>query len=280
MLKVGKSLHDADVLWRYLSLDKFIDLVASRSLYFSPLESYAKTDRFEGYLPRVAMDAIASISRRFRNEQLAVIETFTKKLPPEAAPNIERMRATMDEFMPSARAAYQNVVACTMVNCWYKNLHESEGMWSLYSRNGVAIRATVGSLKAAIGTDESDREIHIGAVKYVDFSDESLKPSDCLTDDGHLMGMVKRIAYAHENEVRMCLSPERDFRAHVILKPASTRVSVSLDDLLTKVVISPFAEGALEAYVRAVFGWARLDETILSKSTLGDNSEWLLDAYN
>ncbi|GAI39952.1 unnamed protein product, partial [marine sediment metagenome] len=59
-LHVGKSLRDTDVLWRYVTLDKFINLIDSRALFFAPLAWYEKTDPFEGYLPRVAMEALAS----------------------------------------------------------------------------------------------------------------------------------------------------------------------------------------------------------------------------
>lgn len=50
-LKVGKSLTDTDVLWRYLPLDKFIDFLESRTLFFTPLAWFEKTDLFEDGFP-------------------------------------------------------------------------------------------------------------------------------------------------------------------------------------------------------------------------------------
>lgn len=47
-LIVGQSLKDSDVLWRYRSLEKFVDMVSAQSLLFAPLDWYVKTDPFEG----------------------------------------------------------------------------------------------------------------------------------------------------------------------------------------------------------------------------------------
>jgi hypothetical protein len=59
------QLAGATRLWRYLSLDKLIDLLSTSELFFTPLATFAKTDPFEGYLPSIAFDAHASIFRRY-----------------------------------------------------------------------------------------------------------------------------------------------------------------------------------------------------------------------
>lgn len=62
---VSKSLPGTNRLWRYMSLDKLIDLLATSELFFTPLAWFQETDPFEGFLPAVALDADASISRKF-----------------------------------------------------------------------------------------------------------------------------------------------------------------------------------------------------------------------
>ncbi|WP_112067640.1 DUF2971 domain-containing protein [Herbaspirillum rubrisubalbicans] len=279
-LKVGKSLQDTDMLWRYMSLDKFIDLVESKTLFFAPLAWFEKTDPFEGYLPQVCMEAVASISRKFRDEHIGSVQKLAQLLPKSAGPQIEKLREDCEMHLPTMKALHKNISACLMVNCWYRSNHESEGMWGLYSRSGVAIRTSVKSLKTAILKDEKSPVIHMGAIKYIDFSDEKLKPSDCVTVDGHLMGMVKRIAYSHENEVRMYITGEREKGNLELKKPASTRISFDLESLLEAVVISPFAGASLDRSVRAICRWSGVKENIVSKSTLLDNCEYLLNAYN
>lgn len=278
-LKVGKSLNDSDVLWRYLSLDKFIDLVESKTLFFTPLAWYSKTDPFEGYMPEVGMDAMASISRKYRDQHIEAIEKLAQMLPEHAAPQIRQLRENAESHVPTMKALFKNISTCLMVNCWYRSAHESEGMWGLYSRGGVAIRTSVRALKSAIEDSEQSPVIHAGAVKYIDFADKSLKPSDCVTDDGHLMGMIKRVAYAHEHEVRMYITRERPKGSLELQEPASTRVAVDVGKLLEAVVISPFAGETIERGVRAVCKWSGVNESIVSKSNLLDNCEYLLDVY-
>jgi hypothetical protein len=278
-LKIGKSLRDADILWRYMSLDKFIDLVESKTLFFTPLAWYSKTDPFEGYAPHAVMEAMASVSRRFRDQHIEAIEKLAKILPEHAAPQIRQLRENAESHVPTMKALFKNISTCMMVNCWYRSPHESEGMWGLYSRGGVAIRTSVGALKSAFADSEQSPVIHVGAVKYIDFADTSLKPSDCLTEDDQLMGMLKRIAYAHENEVRMYITREREPGSLALQEPAPTKVSVNVDKLLEAVVISPFAAETIERGVRAVCKWSGVSENIVSKSNLLDNCEYLLDVY-
>ncbi|MGA4422897.1 DUF2971 domain-containing protein [Ralstonia nicotianae] len=278
-LNVGKSLRDTDVLWRYLSLDKFIDFVESESLFFAPLAWYEKTDPFEGYLPRVAMNAMASVSINARNQQLETINALARTLPESAATQLRLIREQVETHIPTMRALYKNIAKCLMVNCWYKSEHESEGMWGLYSRGGIAIRTSVGALKSALADDQEGRVIHVGAIKYIDFTNESLKPSDCVSEDGHLIGMLKRVAYAHENEVRMFITRDRVRGSLELQEPAPTTVRVSVTKLLEGVVISPFAGETIQRSVRAVCRWGGIDEHIVAKSSLLDNCEYLLDAY-
>ena len=278
-LRVGRSLRETDILWRYLSLDKFIDLVESKSLFFAPLAWYEKTDPFEGYLPRVAMEAMASVSINARDQQRETIEALARTLPEAASKDLRRIQDQLDAHIPTMRALHKNIASCLMVNCWYRSEHESEGMWGLYSRAGVAIRTSVGAIKSALTDERQGHVIHAGAIKYIDFSNESLKPSDCVTEDGHLIGMVKRVAYAHENEVRMYITRDRAKGSLELQEPAPTRVPISVAKLLEAVVISPFAGELTERSVRAVCRWGGVDGNIVAKSNLLDNCEHLLDVY-
>lgn len=59
-VQASKQLSGKSGLWRYLSLDKLIDLLSTSELFFTPLAVFAKSDPFEEYLPSVALDAHAS----------------------------------------------------------------------------------------------------------------------------------------------------------------------------------------------------------------------------
>ncbi|MEN3069110.1 DUF2971 domain-containing protein [Uliginosibacterium sediminicola] len=275
-LHVGKSLKDTDVLWRYLSLEKFIDLVDSKTLFFSPLAWYEKTDPFEGYVPRVAMDAFAALSNNWREQQILSIRAATN-LPEQTRQNLLRAMENAESSIPSMKSLYKNIALTLMVNCWYKSEHESEGMWSLYSRNGLAIKTTVGAIKTALISNTQSHTVHIGAVKYIDFSKNDLKPADCVTEDGHIIGMLKRTAYSHENEVRMYITRER--KPLELHEPAPTNLEINVGSLLGAIVISPFADKTTERSIHTICRWSNINESIVSRSNLLNNCEDLLDAY-
>jgi hypothetical protein len=283
-LEVGKSLKDTDTLWRYLSLDKFIDLVESNTLFFTPLAWYSKTDPFEGYVPQIAIETMASISRKYRDQHLVVIDRLERTIPTNAPPEIQgqlrQLRENTEAHLPTMREVVKNIMNCTMVNCWNKSEYESEGMWGLYSRGGVAIKTSVGALRRALSHGDKTPVIHIGSVKYLDFNDPNLKPADCVSEDGHIMCVTKRIAYEHEKEVRMFITRQHAANHAELLKPESMKVPVDLQAILEAVVISPFATETLERSVRAVCKWAGVNQEIVSRSNLLDNCEYLLDAYN
>ena len=67
-VQASKQLSGTTRLWRYLSLDKLVDLLSTSELFFTPLATLAKTDPFEGNLPSVAFDAHASISSKYVND--------------------------------------------------------------------------------------------------------------------------------------------------------------------------------------------------------------------
>lgn len=275
-LHVGKSLKDTDVLWRYLSLERFIDLVDSKTLFFSPLAWYEKTDPFEGYMPRVAMEAIASVSNKSRDQTISSIRAATH-LPEQTRQGLLRAMENAEASTPTMRSLYKNIALTSMVSCWNRSEHESEGMWNLYSRNGLAIKTTVGAIKTALVDNVQSHVVHMGTIKYIDFSSRDIGPADCVTEDGHIMGMLKRSAYAHENEVRMCITRER--KRLELLEPAPTRLEINVGSLLGAIVISPFAAETIERSVHAICRWSGIDDCIVSRSNLIDNCEDLLDAY-
>ena len=59
---VTKNISKDAMLWRYMTLDKLINILSTNQLYFSPLHSYEKTDPFEGIPPKVSLEAMREIS--------------------------------------------------------------------------------------------------------------------------------------------------------------------------------------------------------------------------
>lgn len=279
-LRVGKSLNDDDVLWRYLPLDGLINMLDSGTLYFSPLTAYQATDPFEGFMPKVAMDAIAGITLKGQNSLLAQVDQLEAMAGPnQAVDAIAKLRAEASSHSAQMKEMYKKIMSCLMVNCWHKSNHESEAMWGLYSKAGVAIKTSVGAIKAALEGNTQDHVINMGTIKYIDFSDRSITPPDCVTEDGHLMGMIKRIAYAHEKEVRMNITRKVDRRDWDKTVPAPTSVDIDVSRLINGLVISPFASTSMRKSIIAVAKVYGIDREKVSESPLLENCEYLLDAY-
>jgi hypothetical protein len=256
-IELLKSLKRDDVLWRYMSLDKFVDLISGSKLFFSPLSFYAETDPYEGYPPLVALEAMYNIGNKPHEDLQATLLALESS---ESASHIirseayKRARASLDNRFPDFKKRIDAVFRGTLVSCWYKSDHQSEAMWKLYSDQykGVAIRTTVGDLEdALLNADSEARKVYIGQVKYIDYDDSNLTPKDC-TMDGHIVPMLKRISFSHEQEVRAFFIGDADYSNFESFLPSSRSLSVDVNKLIKTVYISPYAKAPFPQSVRAI----------------------------
>lgn len=247
---VSSELAGGAKLWRYLSLDKLVDILSTGELFFAPLSFFVKTDPFEGYLPAAAMNALGELARRtvtdveFSIGDLAEHCTAAQPAVPNAAR--ETLQRKLDDLKATPKRFFQAIMQCQTVNCWHASEVESEAMWRLYADNGkaVAIETSVDALRESIESRQSQHRVHIHRVKYLDFFDQRLKPSDCVVD-GHTTPLLKRLSYKHENEVRAFIGrvPNNPREAANIdyWRPVPVRLAVDIKLLLKRVHISPYA---------------------------------------
>ena len=131
-ISTSKELSEDTPLWRYMSLDKLIDLFATQELHFTPLASFVKSDPFEGYLPAVAMDADASIVRPLvvdAESAWKLVEAHRKDIGQELT---ETERALglkrIADLKEAPRLYHVAITKAIAVNCWHINKGESEAM--------------------------------------------------------------------------------------------------------------------------------------------------------
>lgn len=275
-LTLSQTLDPEIKLWRYMSLDKFIDILATRELYFTPLAFYSKTDPFEGLMPKVAMNAIAGVIQKSAEMIKSVSSQTTQFLNEKKAAGIMIDPAVLEihkdllqkeeQHLPLMEKAYFQIMQSVTVNCWHMNEFESEGMWRLYSdtNKGVAIQTNVSRLLGSISTEE---HIIASEVKYLDFHDQNLKPADCL-HNGHLVPFLKRKSFAHENEVRLAITPNFDLASIDSFIPQGIRVSIDPLKLIEKVYISPYASQPYPNSVISIANKFGVDESKIIKSKL------------
>jgi hypothetical protein len=285
-VRLSDVLEGRTTLWRYMALDKFIDVLSMQHLFFCPLAFYIKSDPYEGYLPAVCLQANTDI-----------FKSLLDKLPPidilrwlcsdagqeptrKALEEAERM---IEDLKHAPRKYFLPIRQCVTVSCWHANEYESEAMWRLYSESGkaVAIETTVDALKAAIEARESEHLVHIHRVKYVDFFDRSLRPADCVVG-GHLVPLLKRKSYEHENEVRAFIGRRtpgnpRDMLNLDYWRPTAIKLPVDVRLLIKRVHVSPYQSDPFESSVTKICEAFGLGADIVQPSRLLRGQEELLN---
>lgn len=279
-VKVGSSVNTDIPLWRYMSLDKLVNLLESDSLFFTALETYQHTDPFEGYMPRVAFEAYAKAFEPEIKDLHAAYEEFKNRPDqnPEQLALLSKMKDGIDGLGEKTKKTFKTICKGITVNCWHANECESEAMWKLYSDNGkgIAVKTSVSSIVKSIQHFQQDVLVQIGAVKYLDFHDINLDPKDCVTD-GHLSPLLKRSSFSHENEVRLFTVPKINSDNVDSFKSKPEFVKAMALELIEEVYISPFAGEPFISSVKAICNKYLIPHETVKESDLLEGHEELLD---
>jgi hypothetical protein len=284
VVTVGKSIDESAALWRYISLEAFIDLLDTESLFFSPVAYYDKTDPFEGLLPEVALKAFAGVNDKYLSQMkhnkekiVRMVEAKYGDMSVEKQRILDAMDDSIEDFKFSLRRNFPAIAKSVTVSCWHRGEHESEAMWRLYSKNGIAIKSSVNSIKRSFENNGQDHSIHVAPVKYIDFYDKDLTPADCVID-GYTMPFIKRASFAHENEIRFCITANLDVRNPEKHVPSPIKVKTNLNFLIEKIYISPFSVEPFISSVYAVCKKYNIREEVILRSNLLNGHDDLLNA--
>lgn len=273
---IDPKLSDEIILWRYMSLEKFIHLIDSKTIFLSPISYFKNSDPLEGYLPKKFHMAMENALRSMRMS----LTSDYKDMPSEMKDLLRELDATNDlrlELMKEKSRGRQSIC------CWYESPFESEAMWKLYGDNGksIAIKTTVGALKKSIELEDNDKLVFLNRIKYLDFDDIDLKEEELLENNNAIASILfKRKEYAHEKEVRLYHQPDQ----HDLLQPQHTMlndywekytikpyfVNVDINEIIHDIVISPFVSDPYESSVKAICSKYELNNCKIYKSALLD----------
>ena len=210
---------DDAVIWRFMSLEKFRDLITTRELYFCRADLFS--DEREGLPPEEYMHVLGLNPFDLLDRQKLVDSI-----------------GCMAQF----REAYY-------INCWHLFREETCKMWEEYGKDGVAVCSRYRLLKSAL--DAMGDRAYLGIVRYGSKHLTGWNTLRFIT--------TKRMKYADEQEVRAFLwitDPyaginrhiDIDNRAHPRpLTPPPDRVlkghrrAVDLLTLVTEIVVTPWA---------------------------------------
>jgi len=200
-------------VWRYMDLPKLISILDKRQLFLSRLDKL--NDPHEGSVPRMISSEDLKLYWKELWKELDLPQDFIEDL----AKTILEIR----QCMPAA----------TYVSCWHLSDNESEAMWRLYcgADQGVAIQTTYEKLANSVIADPT---IAIGLVKYIDYDKEWFPPDNLMYQCMH-----KRIAFAHEKEVRIIKTLLRDYRRG--LRKDGIYVDWNPEKVIEHIYINPYA---------------------------------------
>lgn len=157
-------LPDPDtVIWKYLDLSKFLDLLLCKKLFMSRSDKFE--DQYEG--------------------------TFSEPTFGE----MKKIAENKPQFLDYYKTHREKVV----ISSWHSNEYESYAMWQIFTQNseGLAIQSTIGRLQKALDSD-LNYEQHIGAVNYIDYKKEAIPFNDIF-----FPFLFKRKSFQYEGEVRV-----------------------------------------------------------------------------
>lgn len=151
------------VVWKYLDLSKFLDLLLSKKLFMSRSDKFE--DQYEG--------------------------TFSEPTFEE----IKKLAKDNPKFLDYYKSHREKVA----ISSWHINEYESFAMWQIFTQNseGLAIQSTIGRLQNALEPEKKHSQF-IGEVNYIDYKKEYIPFEDLF-----FPFLFKRKSFQYEREVRI-----------------------------------------------------------------------------
>lgn len=157
------SADPSTIIWKYLDLSKFVDLLLYKKLFMSRSDKFE--DQYEG--------------------------TFSEPTFEE----IKKLAANNPGFLDYYKTHRKNVV----ISSWHINEYESFAMWQIFTQKneGLAIQSTLGKLQNALNADSEYKQF-IGEVNYIDYKKEFIP-----FENAFFPFLFKRKSFQYEREVRV-----------------------------------------------------------------------------
>ncbi len=238
--------HGNTVIWRYMSGLKLEDLITNTKLYLA--NATKLTDQYEVSIPHNTLK-----SKRKKLQSSGIYGN-----------DLERKLETFYwDHCPTKESIF--------VNCWSISPHESYALWKIYlreSKNGVAIKSTVGSVKRSIENQVGDlkESFYMGKVAYKSYLelDELTKLAVITT---------KKPYYDFEKELRLFIYSQ-ETESSGITKfdfPDARKIDVDLRAMINEIYISPFSDDEYSKKVTALLKANGLEMIHIKESGIRDS---------
>jgi len=263
--KLG-PLHGNKIIWRYMSLEKFLDLILNRCVYFA--NARKMEDRFEMEIPIKSLDE--------RKEHYLQRGQDSKKA-----------KSTIEKEVLIAKRFKEN----TYVSCWSMHKAESYALWKIYlggSVNGVAIKSTVAKLISCLEKIDSNAKssskiiennsplldidrLKIGEVSYKNHI-------ELAGFEKSKLAITKKEFYEYEKEVRVFGTSNNQYLVDApdeynLAIYNGFHFSIDIDELIDSIIISPYSPPWFKKNLRVLI--KRLNKRLIDKMV---DSEILLNS--
>jgi hypothetical protein len=240
-----------EVIWRYLDLSKFIDLILTQKLHLTRTDYFE--DFFEGELPLEEY-----------------LESMHNLLGQFGVTDTSLTRTDYHRFI-----AIQNKLQF-FISCWHLNEIENYAMWKVYlsSNEGIAIKTTIKDLVNSI-TDPQG--LFFDKVNYIDYNSETIKNLvEQYEQNGiqvlQLPCLYKRKYFEYEMEFRigkvlvatLDTSNVKDSLAKLIqTAPTYEKFSLDLNKMNYSIYVSPFAGTWFGSLVKNLMAKLNIEKEIV-----------------
>jgi hypothetical protein len=287
------------VIWRYMDIGKYLDLLVKRKLWFARAIELRKADPYEGTTTRYDDEKLEKVlSCATKSELKEILNSFGDD---KIYALVETMPNASLEWLKllyySKFSIFSSDIYAHAISCWHANRTESDAMWALYARRhaGIAIRSSVRSLLEACR--KTAKNIAVGKVVY-----DSENNLSTLLPASFIAFFVKRNSFSHENEVRMITdfldgyespnwTPENQMYTVDASKSVQPGLYVECDlaKLVEEIVISPLSPIYLSTAIKEItrtfapeipVRQSKLNEMQYKKVVVSDNMALLLQQYH
>jgi hypothetical protein len=239
------------VLWRYLTLDKFLAMITEGRLYFARLDSFDDPD-----------------------------EGFCKVLRPEskgedltgnpAAQLFSGLGTHLQENLPGI------VRTCVFASCWCSSTTEAELLWKQYAPGGVVVKSSTKRFWASLAQGELEdpkSQLRLQCIAYSpDIRGDSRNTFDLTNGKIPLAyntwmtpAFVKSAFYEHDREWRAAIFANDP----VIGDRPGLSIRFDIQALAEAVYVSPFAPTFLVDTLRTLIYALRLDINVYQSKFAG-----------
>lgn len=264
MSKVSVPRSDAKI-WRYMNLEKFIDVIQRNALWFVKVSKLYEIDPYEGRRPTydIKIERQEEDDRRKSWEKL--VDSSGAKF--DVSQRKEAIDMLTGNTSSSREEAQQQLREDSFVNCWHVNEYESAAMWKLYSNfnTGIAIQSTFQKLKQSL-EGFTKTPISYGLVSYLDIKKEGVGKG--WIENKHFF--VKRKSFLHENELRAAIFSNYTYSNNESITTIGDGIHVKteLDKLIESIYISPMAKSYFENIVKELVKMYSLNKEIIKSDLL------------